>query len=80
MTEILNLYQAETQLSRLVERAVAGKEIVIAKAGKPKAKLVPFQPPAQPHKSADLLGIAFIAEDFDDPLPPEIAGAFAGEP
>jgi prevent-host-death family protein len=80
MTEILYLYQAKTQLSRLVERAVAGGEIVIAKAGKPKARLVPFQPPAQPRKPADLLGLTSIAEDFDGPLPSEIAGAFAGEP
>jgi prevent-host-death family protein len=45
MTETVNLYDAKTNLSKLVDRAAAGEEIVIAKAGKPKAKLVPYQPP-----------------------------------
>jgi len=44
MTDMVNLYAAKTNLSKLVERAAAGEEIVIAKAGKPKAKLVPYQP------------------------------------
>lgn len=78
--DTVNLYEAKTQLSRLVERAAAGEEIVIAKAGKPKAKLVPIRQPAQPREPADLLGIAFITEDFDAPLPPEIQKAFEGEP
>ncbi len=51
MTDTVNLYDAKTNLSKLVERAAAGEEIIIAKAGKPKAKLVPYQPP---RKSADL--------------------------
>ena len=45
MTDTVNLYDAKTNLSKLVERAAAGEEIIIAKAGKPKAKLVPYQPP-----------------------------------
>jgi prevent-host-death family protein len=77
--DTVNLYKAKTQLSRLVERAAAGEEIVIAKAGKPKAKLVPIRQPAQSREPADLLGIAFISEDFDDPLPPEIQKSFEGE-
>ena len=44
MTDTVNLYDAKTNLSKLVDRAAAGEEIVIAKAGKPKAKLVPYQP------------------------------------
>ena len=44
----VNLYEAKTQLSALVEEAKAGAEIVIAKNGKPAAKLVPFEPPAEP--------------------------------
>lgn len=69
MTDTVNLYDARTNLSKLVDRAAAGEEIVIAKAGKPKAKLVPYQPP-------NLLGITYIAEDFDAPLPPEIQKYF----
>ena len=44
MTDTVNIYDAKTNLSKLVDRAAAGEEIVIAKAGKPKAKLVPYQP------------------------------------
>ncbi len=80
MPVTVNLYEAKTQLSRLIERAAAGDEIVIAKAGKPRAKLVSVHPPALPREPANLLGVTFIAEDFDAPLPPEIQGAFEGEP
>jgi len=76
MSETVNIYQAKTHLSRLVDRAAQGEEIVIAKAGKPKAKLVPFREKAARREPASLLGIAFIAEDFDAPLPPEIQAAF----
>ena len=69
----VNLYEAKTQLSRLVERAANGEEIVIAKAGKPMARLVPptsaSQSPRKPGKN--YMGITFIAEDFDAPLSEE---------
>jgi prevent-host-death family protein len=78
--ETVNLYEAKTQLSRLVERAAAGEEIVIAKAGKPKAKLVPIREEAKRREPKDLLGITFIADDFDEPLPPDLQKAFEGEP
>jgi prevent-host-death family protein len=80
MTETVNLYDAKTNLSKLVERAAAGEEIVIAKAGKPKAMLVPYQPPRKKRIGGqNLLGITYIAEDFDGPLPPEIQKYFDGE-
>jgi prevent-host-death family protein len=69
----VNLYEAKTQLSSLVERAASGEEIVIAKAGKPMARLVPpsraNQSPRKPGKN--YMGITFIAEDFDAPLSEE---------
>jgi prevent-host-death family protein len=75
--ETVNLYDAKTNLSKLVERAAAGEEIVIAKAGKPKAKLVPYQPPRKKRRfGQNLLGITYIAEDFDGPLPPELQKYF----
>jgi prevent-host-death family protein len=80
MSTTVNLYEAKTQLSRLIERVAAGEEIIIAKAGKPRARLVPVQPSAEPREPANLLGITFIAEDFDEPLPAEIQSAFEGEP
>ncbi len=80
MTETVNLYDAKTNLSKLVERAASGEEIIIAKAGKPKAKLVPYQPPRKKRIGGqNLLGITYIAEDFDGPLPPEIQKYFDGE-
>jgi prevent-host-death family protein len=72
VTDVINLDDAKTNLSKLVDRAAAGEEVVIAKAGKPRAKLVPYQPPRRKRRGGqNLLGITFIAEDFDAPLPPE---------
>ena len=76
MPDTVNLYNAKTHLSKLVDRAAAGEEIVIAKAGKPKAKLVPYRQPGQRVGGQNLLGITYIAEDFDGPLPPEIQKYF----
>jgi prevent-host-death family protein len=69
MSHSVNLYEAKTQLSRLVERAARGEEIVIAKSGKPMAKLVPYRPTRPRREGGNLLGVTFIAEDFDDPAP-----------
>jgi prevent-host-death family protein len=77
MSDTVNLYAAKTQLSKLVDRAAAGEEIVIAKAGKPKAKLVPYEPPRKKRRlGQNFMGITYIAEDFDAPLPPEIQKHF----
>ena len=77
MDETVNLYQAKTHLSRLVERAARGEEIIIAKGGKPMAKLVPYREAATVRREpANLLGISFIAEDFDESLPPETQSTF----
>ena len=74
----VNLYEAKTQLSSLVERASRGEEILIAKAGKPMARLVP--PPAaseSPRKPGkNFMGISYIAEDFDAPLPEDVLQDF----
>lgn len=76
MTESVNLYNAKTNLSKLVDRAAAGEEIVIAKAGKPKAKLVPYRPAGSRRFGQNLLGISYIADEFDCPLPPELQKYF----
>src|SRR5262249_26635922 len=76
MDETVNLYQAKTHLSRLVERAAKGEEIIIAKGGKPKAKLVPDRAATGGQNPATLLGISFIFEDSDEPLPPEMQSMF----
>ena len=76
----VNLYEAKTQLSRLVERAAQGEEFVIAKAGKPMAKLSALSVEdrkAEPLPwGQNLLGITFIADDFDAPLPGDVLQDF----
>jgi prevent-host-death family protein len=77
--ELTNIHEAKTHLSRLVERVAAGEEIVIAKAGKPVAKLVPYREPAPPvRKPGFWRGKVKIKRGFDE-LPESIAAAFRGE-
>lgn len=65
----INIYEAKTHLSELVDRAAAGEEITIAKAGKPLARLVPLRRRKKARKPGALKGKIWIAPDFDDPLP-----------
>ena len=75
---MLNLYDAKTQLSALVEEASAGAEIIIAKAGKPMAKLVAFREVAR-RKPGRAKGQVWISDDFDAPLPANLQAAFDGD-
>lgn len=59
----MNLHEAKTHLSRLVDRAAAGEEIVIAKAGKPMAKLVPYVPDRAPRRGGFLRGQVWESAD-----------------
>lgn len=72
----VNIHEAKTQLSRLVEDAAAGKEIVIAKAGKPIAKLSPVEPKRGPRKLGILKGKLRVPKNFDAPLPRTILDSF----
>jgi prevent-host-death family protein len=63
----VNVHQAKSQLSRLLTRVEEGEEIVIARAGKPVAKLVPHQPARQPRKPGWGKGKIWVAPDFDAP-------------
>jgi prevent-host-death family protein len=74
--KIYNLYDAKTALSNLVDRAAAGEEIVIAKAGVPRAKLVPVRRTRQPRKPGGWEGRVRIGKNFDAPLPKAIRDAF----
>lgn len=74
----VNLYEAKTNLSRLVDRAAAGEEIVIAKGGRPMARLVPMSRRTEPRRLGLLKGRVRVSDDFDAPLPEEIEQAFAG--
>lgn len=74
----LNLYEAKTRLSSLVDEAAAGAEIVIAKNGKPMAKLVPIRDRVR-RKPGRLKGKIWMSKDFDAPLPQELLDAFEGD-
>jgi len=74
--KIVNVHEAKTQLSRLLEGVEAGEDIIIARAGKPVARLVPV--PEGARTPGRLKGKVTISDDFDAPLPADIAGPFGG--
>jgi prevent-host-death family protein len=78
MAKPVNIYDAKTHLSELVDRAAAGEEIIIAKAGRPTARLVPLRT-AQERAPGRWAGQITISKDFDAPLPDELVAAFEGE-
>ncbi len=78
MDDLFNIHEAKTQLSKLVVRAAAGNEIVIARAGKPVAKLVPLVAAKRVRKLGMLKGKIKVADDFDAPLPAKAILAFEG--
>lgn len=62
---LVNIHEAKTHLSRLVERAAAGEEIIIGKAGRPRARLVPLGS-VSPRRYGALAGKVWVADDFDE--------------
>ena len=72
---ITNISEAKAQLSALVEKVMAGEEVVIGKAGKPVVKLVRYELSEKPRQPGALKGKIKIADDFDE-LPSDIADAF----
>ena len=78
MPKTVNLYEAKTHLSELVERAARGEEVVIAKAGLPRARLVPLGRPSAPRRPGAWKGRLRISPDFDAPLPDDLLAAFEG--
>lgn len=77
-TAVYNLYEAKTSLSKLVDRAAAGEEIVIAKSGKPLARLIPLSSKRPRRKPGGWEGQVKISESFDEPLPDSLLAAFEG--
>ena len=77
MAKTVNIYEAKTQLSRLINQAAAGEEIVIARNGQPQARLVPIstEKPRVPGKGA---GQWDLSNDFNEPLPAELLSGFEG--
>ena len=76
--EQVNVHEAKTHLSRLLERVEAGEEIVISRSGRPVARLTSYRGLASQRRPGAWRGRVRIAPDFDD-LPPELSAAFGGE-
>ena len=77
--ESVNLQHAKMHLSRLVDRASGGEEIVITKSGKPMARLIRYEEPSQRRRGGQWKGLVRMGDDFDAPLPDEVQAAFRGQ-
>ncbi|MFH1763328.1 MAG: type II toxin-antitoxin system prevent-host-death family antitoxin [Gemmatimonadota bacterium] len=75
--KMVNVHRAKTELSRLLEAVEAGEDVVIARAGVPVARLVGVR--TDERVPGRLAGVVRLGEDFEEPLPPEIAGGFGLE-
>jgi len=76
MDDPVNVHEAKTHFSKLIERVLMGEEVTVAKAGHPVAKLVPVAPDLPERKPGSAHGDVWMAEDFDAPLPEELQKAF----
>ena len=74
----VNIYEAKTQLSKLVDLASSGTDVVIARAGEPAARLTTLKQPQRLTGFGALKGKGWIAEDFDAPLPDDLLALFEG--
>lgn len=72
----VNIHEAKTHLSKLLERVALGEEVVIAKAGTPVAKLVPISMKPKTRKIGSAKGEFVVPDDFNDPLPKEVEDSF----
>lgn len=72
----VNIHEAKTHLSKLLERVSMGEEVIIAKAGKPIAKLVPIPTERPRFRLGSAKGEFVVPDDFNDPLPKEIEDLF----
>jgi prevent-host-death family protein len=72
----VNIHEAKTHLSRLLERVAMGEEVIIAKAGKPVAKLIPVEGTRRKFQFGSAKGEFVVPDDFNDPLPKEIEDLF----
>lgn len=78
MATTVNIHEAKTHLSRLVDEVAAGAEVIIAKAGKPLARLSPISTPVRKKRLGLLKGRIKVPEDFNAPLDEDTLGAFEG--
>ncbi|BAT58323.1 hypothetical protein GJW-30_1_00847 [Variibacter gotjawalensis] len=76
---VFNVHEAKTQFSKLIDAAAKGEEVIIAKAGVPTARLVPFEKPKNKIVFGDMKGEIWIADDFDAPLPDSMYSKFGDD-
>ncbi len=76
MATVVNMREARAHLSKLVDRVRLGEEIVIARDGRPVARLVPVEAPKMDRQPGSARGRIWIADDFDAPLPDDILNSF----
>jgi prevent-host-death family protein len=75
----INIHQAKTHLSRLLQRVASGEEVTISRAGVPVAKLIAIAPANAVRPLGAMQGQIYIADDFDAPLPEDVLALFYGE-
>ncbi len=78
MKNPVNIHEAKTHFSRLIERAERGEEVIIARAGRPVARLLPFERKEEPRVFGADRGRFVVPDDFDE-LPDDILADFEGE-
>lgn len=78
MPVTVNIHEAKTHLSKLLERVRLGEEVIVAKAGTPIARLVPMETLAKDRQPGSARGAIKIGQDFGAPLPTDISEAFGG--
>lgn len=78
MSNVINIHEAKTHLSRIVDEVAAGAEVIIAKAGKPMARLTPIAPRARKKKLGLLKGKINVPDDFNAPIDADLVARFEG--
>lgn len=76
---IVNIHEAKTHFSKLIQQVLLGEEIIVAKSGVPLIKWTPYEKPMTKRKGGQLKGILIINDNFDDPLPDDLLKSFYGE-
>ncbi len=78
MIKVINIHEAKTHLSRIIDEVAAGREVVIAKSGKPMARLSPITESVKKKRLGLLKGRISVPDDFNVPLPDEVLATFEG--
>ena len=76
--DCINIYEAKTRLSQLVDQAAAGTDVVVGRNGKPLVRITKLEMPARKVSFGVLAGKLSVPDDFDAPLPAKVLAAFAG--